>query len=181
MISIADVTDESPFLYEERQRFDWSVYVVLTIFAIKFSGMAVALWYLGQFGFPGIALVLLAMTTLLALNFLYLVVRVDSNDIRISLGFLFPMFWKSIPLSDIRELRVITYRSRQDADGWAMNSARFEWRRALYWRTRGKRGVLVVTPMRRVALGSQQPEALCAAIERARKIEAQASLEKLIQ
>lgn len=105
---------------------------------------------------------------LFVFDILALRTKVDSDAVQVRLGWPIPIFWKRIGIDTIREARVVTYRPLVDAGGWGMRFGRFEGVFTIYWNARGNRGVLIVTDKRRYIIGSQEPEALHAAIELAR-------------
>lgn len=152
--------------FEERQGFaPWVHGIVLVglpiIFVVQWATASIGrphLWWLGA------ALLLL---TAFILNLLRLRVRVEEEYVRVRLGWWFPLFWRSLPLAKIQEVRPITYRPIRDAGGWGLRFGRFEGRFCQYWNARGNRGVLVVLTDGLVVLGSQEPDALAEAIRNA--------------
>lgn len=105
---------------------------------------------------------------LFVFDILALRTKVDNDAVHVRLGWPIPIFWKRIGIDSIREARVVTYRPLIDAGGWGMRFGRFDGVFTIYWNARGNRGVLIVTDKRRYIIGSQEPEALHAAIELAR-------------
>lgn len=117
------------------------------------------------------AIIVVSMVALVLflLDILALRTTVDSDGLRVRFGRPIPIFWKRIGIESIREARVVTYRPLVDANGWGLRFGRFDGVFTIYWNARGNRGVLIETDKRRYVIGSQDPEALHAAIERARE------------
>jgi len=156
-------------VYEERQRFAAWVYVlVIAIVCISTGAMIAAA---RSEGANAASTEIVAFTIILFLflfNILALRTSIDGYAIRVQLGRLIPFFWKRIDVASIQEARVVTYRPLRDAGGWGMRFGRFDGMFTIYWNARGNRGVLIETEKRRYIIGSQDPEALHAAIERVR-------------
>ena len=160
-------------VYEETQRFALWVYILMFV---MIAGTLVAMVGLGgETGNPEkesipFGVVLLTMAGLLLIcNLLLLRVRVRENDVYLSLGVLFPMFWRRVGLDTIVEERVIRYRPLRDAGGWGMRLGMFEGKPTSFFNARGDRGVLLATEQRPLIIGSQNPEPLAEAIARARE------------
>jgi hypothetical protein len=101
----------------------------------------------------------------LVVNLLALRTEVQRDQIYVYLGLLFPMMWKRLPLDSIASAEVVQYRPIRDAGGWGYRYGRYNGRACWYYNMRGDRGVLVVTrDNKQHIIGSQQPEALAAAI-----------------
>ncbi len=171
-----------PPIYEENQTFALWVYA-LTAIAIGGSIVMIALSAPGVFELPeqhaersderippvfGILHVVLLVVFLVVMDMLYLRVSVSRDEVRASLGCLFPLFRKRIPLSNISLVRAVRYRPLRDAGGWGIRFGRFEGARCRFYNARGDEGVLIETSEVRCIIGSQDPERLCQAIEDAR-------------
>ncbi len=135
--------------------------VFIPLYAAIYEGEEISMSLL----FPAI---LAAATLPLVLNLLCLRTEVQQDRIYIRLGFLFPMMWRRIPLDAIASVQVVGYRPLRDAGGWGYRWGRYEGRRCWYYSMRGNRGVLILThDNRQHIVGSQNPEALAAAITKA--------------
>jgi len=97
-----------------------------------------------------------------------MVTDIDSHNINIRFGYLRWME-KKIPISDIEQVEVVTYRPLRQFGGWGIRCGRFHGERTVCYSMRGSKGVLVVlsdyTSMwfiktKRVIIGSQMPEKL---------------------
>lgn len=156
-------------VYEERQRFAAWVYVlVIAIVCTSTGAMIMAARSEGANAAPMEIVAFTLILFLFLFNVLALRTSVDSEAIRVQLGRPIPIFWKWIGIETIREARVVTYRPLLEAGGWGLRFGRFDGVFTIYWNARGNRGVLIDTEKRRYVIGSQDPEALCAAIEHVR-------------
>ncbi len=161
-------------VYREEQNFDWWVYLLValvealagTTLAYLYqrganpaaggglTGLALSLLALGGVGVPLLAVVgLLRMTT-----------EVTPADLRVWFGWV-PTYRRFIPIDSVRKVEVVTYRPLLDYGGWGIRTGR-DGERVL--NARGNRGVRVeLGDGTRFLIGSQRPEALAVAIERA--------------
>jgi hypothetical protein len=154
-------------VYANRQRFAYWVYLVVLGVALVSGGAVWQEYARGKLLSPSL-LVVPALLLLMVPNLLALRTSVNSECVHLRLGLLVPLFWKRIAVNTIRSARVVTYRPLRDAGGWGMRFGRFEGVFTVFWNARGNRGVLIETDARRYIIGSQEPERLLAAIERAR-------------
>ena len=148
--------------FEERQRFRqvWLWAVLLGIAAVSTAAVLISVRELSW-----TALFLLTPAALVYLLYrLELDVRVDDRALSIRFT---PLVRKSIPLSEIAAVAPRTYRPLLEYGGWGIRYSLSG--RGLAYNVSGNRGVqLVLTDGSRILVGSQRPEDLAAAVERAR-------------
>lgn len=165
-----DRTSNQAGFYQERQNF--AAWVYLLVIAIVCISTGVMITAVRSESANAVSPEIVATSVILLLflfNILALRTTVDGYAVRARLGRLIPFFWKRIEIASIQDVRVVTYRPLRDAGGWGMRFGRFEGVYTNYWNARGNRGVLIETEKRRYIIGSQDPEALHAAIEIARR------------
>lgn len=108
------------------------------------------------------------ITLPLVLNLLCLRTEVQRERVYITLGLLFPMMWRRIPLDTIEAVQVVRYRPLRDAGGWGYRWGKYDGRWCWYYTMRGNRGVLVRTcDHRQHIIGSREPEVLARALQEA--------------
>ena len=152
--------------YEENQWFASWVYVMLAGVAVSFS---LAVWLAAAPGDTGawyLHAAILAGLMLVA-NVLFLTTRAGNGELYIRFGVFFPLYRKRIPLSEISEVRCVTYRPLVNAGGWGIRFGRFEGALCWFYNARGNQGVFFQTPKYRCIVGSQDPEHLEAALRAA--------------
>lgn len=162
-------------VYREEQNFGWWIYVLLAVMAA--AGLSVATWTSGQNGgfgpghspeVPVVMLVGLTLPGVLVVGVLHLTTEVDPSRVRIWFGWV-PTFQRSIALVDIDRIEVVVYRPIRDYGGWGI---RIGPGGEKVYNARGNRGVrLHLADGSRVLIGSQRPEDLALAIERAKRPE----------
>ena len=97
----------------------------------------------------------------LVLNLLYFRTRVDHATLTVSFGWLFPLYRRRIPRSNIARAESVTYHPIREYGGWGIRG----WGDDVALNARGNRGVrLTLTNRKRVLIGSQRPEALESAL-----------------
>ena len=161
-------------VYREEQSFDWRVYalialieacVILTLIWVSQRGHAPAIGgnrrelVLAVFAVLGLFVPLLVAAGLLRMT-----TEVTPTDVRVWFGFV-PTYRRFIGISEIQKIEVVSYRPIRDYGGWGVRSGR-DGERVL--NARGNRGVrLDLSDGSRILIGSQRPEVLAVAIERA--------------
>ena len=155
-----DSADRMP-LFEEVQTFPtWGYAVVLagTIIGVAAPVMAsrAALGFAAGL-VPGMALVA---------NLLLMRTSVDTEEVTVTFGWLFPLYRRRIRRADIASAEAVTYSPLGEYGGWGIRGMSKD----VALNARGNRGVrLRLTSGNRVLIGSQRPEELAAAlIEQAR-------------
>jgi len=115
---------------------------------------------------PELIWVLIAVVPLLlwVWDMMHLRTRVADGEVYVQIGRMIPTFWKHIPLKDISDLRTVQYRPLRDGGGWGWRIGRFEGAGCWFYNAKGDRGVFFRTPQRNYIIGSQDPDALVAAI-----------------
>jgi hypothetical protein len=97
-----------------------------------------------------------------------MVITVTDNRLHINFGYL-NLIKKEIPLSAIRETRVVEYRPIRQFGGWGIRFGRFEGETTACYTLKGKRGLLLLLTYKiraflvktdRVIIGSNDPEKL---------------------
>jgi hypothetical protein len=160
-------------VYREEQNFDWWAYAVVVV-------VELALWFavascfekapnhaaptlLGSLERP-LGLVLLALPVAILVGLLRMTTEVTPGVARVWFGWI-PTYRRVVPIGTIQRLEVVSYRPLADYWGWGIRSGR-DGERVL--NARGNRGVrLYLFDGSRLLIGSQRPEALALAIERA--------------
>ena len=158
-------------VYREEQNFDWRVYALVAAgeavgwlalfwcFPAPRAGAAVDHW-----GLPFLAVAGLILLAALVVGILRMTTEVTPTDVRVWFGWI-PIYRRAVALGSIQRLEVVTYRPIADYGGWGIRSGR-DGERVLS--ARGNRGVrLELTDGTRLLIGSQRPEALAIALERA--------------
>jgi hypothetical protein len=161
-------------VYREEQNFDWRVYAAT---ALAEGLVVLTLLWLSQHGHaPGLggspkdlALALFAVVGLSApplavVGLLRMTTEVTPTDLRVWFGWV-PTYRRFVALGAIQRIEVVSYRPLRDYGGWGIRTGR-DGERVL--NARGNRGVLLdLGDGTRLLIGSQRPEALAVAIERA--------------
>ena len=160
-------------VYREEQNFDWRAYAL--VFAVEVCWTAL-LWQLKKTANPaellnlraveipvGIA-VCVALPVVLVVGFLRMTTEVTPTDLRVWFGWI-PTYRRIVLVGAIVRLEVVSYRPFADYWGWGIRSGR-DGERVL--NARGNRGVRIeLSDGSRLLIGSQRPEALALALERA--------------
>ncbi len=161
-------------VFREEQNFDWRAYALMVLVEVVVS---LTLFYfyqrghdpLAEDGLRGMALSLFALAGLtspmfVTVGFLRMTTEVTPTDVRVWFGWV-PTYRRFIAVGQIQKIEVVTYRPLRDYFGWGIRSGR-DGDRALT--ARGNRGVrLELADGGVILLGSQRPDALAVAIERA--------------
>ena len=143
---------------------------------IKFFSRAF-LFIIGMIVIAGVWLVItgignagwaIVIAVLFPLLFGRLLITVTDNTLHIDYGYL-GLIKKEIPLSEIRETRVVQYRPIRQFGGWGIRCGRFEGEPTACYNLRGKRGLLLILANKaracfvktdRVIVGCNGPEKL---------------------
>ena len=161
-------------VYREEQYFAWWIYALL--------GVMVALAWLGPFWLhrggpqpavaaqgwrlevPIVLAVGLVLPSTLVFGVLRMTTEVTPTDVRVWFGWI-PTYRHFVALNDIVRLEVVRYRPIADYGFWGVRSGR-DGERVLS--ARGNMGVRIyLNDGTRLLIGSQRPEALAAALDRA--------------
>ena len=164
----------SVIVFREEQNFDWRVYALLG--AVEALVWAAVLWchqnaprVAGMAHFESIELgvgiaVGLMLPVVLIVGVLRMTTEVTPTDVRVWFGWI-PTYRRMVPIGTIVRLEVVSYRPLADYGGWGVRTGR-DGERVL--NACGNRGVrLDLTDGSRLLIGSQRPEALALALERA--------------
>jgi hypothetical protein len=160
-------------VYREEQNFGWWVYAVVS--AIMLLGLALLAGpFIGGSGVPaggsrvqsaflGVCVGMI-LPPVLVLGVLRMTTEVAPGSVRVWFGWV-PTYRRLIDLSAVVRIEVVQYRPFRDYGGWGIRIGR-DGERVL--NARGDRGVrLFFSDQQKLLIGSQKPEALAAAIERA--------------
>jgi hypothetical protein len=161
-------------VYREEQNFDWWVYALVVLIEI---GSVAALSWVAQNGLSlalGVqprdlalafgAVVGVCAPPLFVIGVLRMTTEVTPTDLRVWFGWV-PTYRRFVAIGTIQRIEVVSYRPLIDYGGWGIRSGR-DGERVL--NARGNRGVrLELTDGSRLLVGSQRPEVLALAIERA--------------
>lgn len=161
-------------VFREEQNFDWWVYALLIVVELAVSFPLYWLYQRGHDpfaagGLRGLAFSLLALGGLtapmvFAVGFLRMTTEVTPTDVRIWFGWI-PSYRRFVAIGQIQKIEVVTYRPIREHGGWGIRFGS-DGERALT--AKGNRGVrLDLADGTRLLIGSQRPEALALAIERA--------------
>jgi hypothetical protein len=162
-------------VYREEQNFDWWVYALIV--ALDAVLLVVLAWYSPQgddavgLAFPRKSeLVVLALAALLLVQAMLIVgvlrmtTEVTATHVRVWFGWI-PTYRRVFAVAAVQRLEVVSYRPIADYGGWGIRRGR-DGERVL--NARGNRGVrLDLSDGSRLLIGSQRPEALAVALERA--------------
>jgi hypothetical protein len=152
--------NEGRLRFEETQTFPAWSYVVLAASALLPLALSLAAPGEGRRIGVGVSLGTAPIMALLA-NLLYLRTVVDAAALTVTFGYLFPLYRRRIPLTEILRAEAVTYSPLGEYGGWGIRGMGEN--TAL--NARGNRGVrLTLADGRRVLIGSQRPEALAAAL-----------------
>jgi membrane protein YdbS with pleckstrin-like domain len=161
-------------VYREEQNFDWRVYA-LTFLAEVLVTLTLYGFYLHghdptTVNSPlGLVFTLAAVAGMVApllvvVGLLRMTTEVTPTDIRVWFGWI-PTYRRFVPIGHVQKIEVVSYRPLADYGGWGIHSGR-DGERVL--NAKGNRGVrLELSDGTRLLIGSQRPEALAVAIERA--------------
>jgi len=97
-------------------------------------------------------------------NVLGMTTEVARDALTVRFGVFFTYYRKRFPIEDIRAARCVEYRPLRNAGGWGIRFGRFEGKPCRFLNARGRRGVFLETVGKPYIIGSETPEALCAAI-----------------
>jgi hypothetical protein len=159
----------NPILYEEEQSFRqpwlWACVLGTSAALLGVLGLAIS-----REPPPGAALLIPVAVAVLVggavpwlLWAMRLTVRVEPGHLHVRF---FPFRRRDIPLREIARWQVRTYRPIREYGGWGLRHSLTG--RGWAYNVRGNRGVqLEFTDGRRLLLGSQHPEELAAALDRA--------------
>lgn len=152
-------------LYTEKQTFAPWVYGVLAIAdGGALIALAVALAQTGNAALQILVFGAWAMGALIVINLLGMNTEVTRDAITVRFGLFFTCYRKRFPVSDIHAAHPVDYQPLRNAGGWGIRFGRFEGKPCRFLNVRGNRGVFLETTGKPYIIGSQQPEALCAAI-----------------
>jgi hypothetical protein len=165
----------SAVVYREEQNFDWWVYALVAVIellawisaawfwqrTVHAAAAATHPWAIGlQLG----AVVGLVLPAALVVGLLHMTTAVTPTDLQVWFGWV-PTYRRVVPVGTIQHLEVVRYRPLADYGGWGVRAGR-DGERVL--NARGDRGVrLDLSDGTRLLIGSQHPEDLARALERA--------------
>lgn len=160
-------------VFREEQNFAWWTYALLLGLVVTSLGAScgpngpirpsVEGWSVQA---PVALLVGLGLPSVLLVGVLRMTTEVTPDRCRVWFGWL-PTYREDVLIADIRAVEVITYRPLADCWGWGIRRSRTGER---VLSARGDRAVRIeLTDGTRLLIGSQRPEELAQAIERARR------------
>ena len=162
MSSVASL-QPAAVVFREEQHFDWRVYALIGM-AEALTGITLARGRFSNHEFILGLLVGLGLLMIVFIFLLYMTTEVTHVKAHVWFGWI-PYYRRSVLIGDIRCVDVVTYRPITDFGFWGIRSGR-DGERALI--ARGNRGVrLELTDGSKLLIGSQHPELLAAAIDRA--------------
>jgi hypothetical protein len=161
-------------VYREEQHFAWWIYALLGVMvalawvgpphghaAVGNGGIVVNRWGLTL---PLGLAIGLTLPSVLVVGVLRMTTEVTPTDVRVWFGWI-PTYRHIIPLGTIDRIEVVRYRPLADYGFWGVRLGRDG---EHVFIARGNRGVrLYLSDGSRVLIGSQKPEALAVALEKA--------------
>jgi hypothetical protein len=161
-------------VYREEQNFGWWVYALVVLIQAGLVAAFVWLYQSGRLPSPGgslrdLGLALCATSgvcvpLLFVVGLLRMTTEVTPTDLRVWFGWV-PTYRRFVGIGTVQKIEVVSYRPIRDHGGWGVRTGR-DGERVLT--ARGDRGVrLDLGDGTRLLIGSQRPEALAVAIERA--------------
>jgi hypothetical protein len=161
-------------VFREEQYFDWRVYALIASLVLS-TGLGL-LWSTDHLSWQAIpdllrsaqialgGLLGLAAPVFLVVMLLHMTTEVTPTDLRVWFGWI-PVYRRVVAVDEIRRIEVVSYRPIAEYGGWGIRSGP-DGERVLT--ARGNRGVrLELVDGSRLLIGSQRPEALATALERA--------------
>ena len=161
-------------VYREEQNFDWRAYALLA--AVEALIALTVLWLerrghdpartgpLGALALQAFAALGLAAPPLVWVGLLRMTTEVTPTEVRVWFGWV-PTYRRAFPVAAVQKVEVVSYRPLADYGGWGVRTGRDGER---VFNARGNRGVrLDFADGGRVLIGSQKPETLADAVERA--------------
>lgn len=161
-------------IYREEQNFDWRVYALVAV-ADLLVWLGLVFFHdnpVHAAGFENPGAIMLALgffvgvvlPVFLIIGFLRMTTEVAPTDVRVWFGWV-PTYRRVIPIGSVQRIEVVTYRPLADYGGWGIRQGR-DGVRVL--NARGNQGVrLELVDGSRLLIGSQRPEDLARALERA--------------
>ncbi len=161
-------------VYREEQNFDWRVYALIAATEIM-VWLGLVWWHQNPVqggevqrlstGETAVGLLIgLVLPVLVIVGFLRMTTEVGPTDVRVWFGWI-PTYRRVVSLGTIQRLEVVSYRPLLDYGGWGIRVGR-DGVRVLS--ARGNRGVrLDFADGSKLLIGSQHPEHLARALERA--------------
>jgi hypothetical protein len=161
-------------VYREEQNFDWRVYAAVA--ALVGCFWLVLFWFYrhepvvapradvkaAELAFGAICGLFLPIVFVVGV--LRMITEVTPSDVRVWFGWI-PTYRRIVPIGSIQRLEVVTYRPIADYWGWGIRQGRDG---VKVLNARGNRGVrLDLLDGTKLIIGSQHPEDLARALERA--------------
>jgi hypothetical protein len=150
-------------VFREEQYFDWRVYTVIALGSVI---TALGLVHGRAWSIELLVGLVLGLSLVMVMVFflLQMTTEVIPTDVGVWFGWL-PTYRRIVPIAAIRKIEVVTFRPIADYGFWGIRRGR-DGERVLI--ARGNRGVrLELQDGSKLLIGSQRPEALATALERA--------------
>jgi hypothetical protein len=150
-------------VFREEQYFDWRVYTLIALGAVL-AGLGVLRGRAWSIELLLGLVVGLSLVMVIVFFLLQMTTEVIPTDVGVWFGWV-PTYRRIVPIAAIRKIEVVTFRPIADYGFWGVRSGR-DGERVLI--ARGNRGVrLEMADGSKLLIGSQRPEALATALERA--------------
>jgi hypothetical protein len=156
------------FFYE-RQYF--SILGYLIALGIGVSGIVLGLPETGTLapdslaqGLIGLVLVIFSVVVI---NFLAMTIWVYPNEIKIQFGLFISYHTRRIPIENVLEWNITEYSPIRESGGWGIRKGSHEGEKTTYLTARGSQGICLKTVKSRFIIGTQFPEHLSEAFNKA--------------
>jgi hypothetical protein len=150
-------------VFREEQYFDWRVYTLIAL-GLAVTGLGLARGRAGSIELLLGLFVGLSLVMVIVLLLLHMTTEVTPTHLGVWFGWV-PIYRRIVPVAAIRVIEVVTFRPLADYGFWGIRSGR-DGERVLI--ARGNRGVrLELMDGSKLLIGSQRPEELARALERA--------------
>jgi hypothetical protein len=150
-------------VFREEQHFDWRVYALIGLGEVL-TGVALGRGRISSLEFTLGLLVGLGLLMIVFIFVLHMTTAVTHANVYVWFGWI-PYYRRGLLIGEIRCVDVVTFRPIRDFGFWGIRSGR-DGERALI--AKGNRGVRIeLSDGSKLLIGSQRPELLAAAIDRA--------------
>ena len=155
--------------FYERQYF--SVIGFLIAIGIGVTGIFLGLPQTGTLApdnfIQGLIGLILIISSVVIINFLAMTIWVYPNEIKIQFGLFVPYYTRRIPIENVRNWNITEYEPINESGGWGIRKGTHKDEATTYLTARGTQGICVETDKAHIIIGTQFPENLSEAFEKA--------------